>query len=126
MINREKVARTRYTESKRQDLYVTSRNVNVVKEVDQVKWKPRNSEYRDHGDQHPVSPALPLAISLLLARVLGAGLAASPVIELERHSHVAEGDDEERKHELHRRRHTAKHLPDIHKRRLQSREKSRG
>lgn len=89
---------------------VVGLRVEVIHDVDDVERQPGNAEYRDHGDQHPVGAAFPLAISLLALARLAAGLGARPIIQLDRHAYVAEGDDEERHDELHYRGERAEDL----------------
>lgn len=84
--------------------------VKVVDDVDDVERQPGHAEYGDHGDQHPVGPALPLAILLLALAGLAAGFGARPIVELDRHAHVAEGDHEERHDELQYRSERAEDL----------------
>lgn len=84
--------------------------IEIIDDVDDVEWQPRHAEYSDHGDQHPVGAALPLAIRLLAFARLAAGLGTRPIIQLNRDAHVAEGDDEERHDELHYRGERAEDL----------------
>lgn len=74
--------------------------VEVVDDVDDVERHPGHAEYDDHRDQHAIRAALPLAVRLLALAGLAAGLGARPVLQLDRHAGVAEGDDEERHGEL--------------------------
>lgn len=79
---------------------VVGGRVKVVDDVDDVERQPRDTEYGDHGDQHSVSPALPLAIRFFALAGLAAGFGARSVVQLDRHAYVAEGDYEKRHDEL--------------------------
>lgn len=80
------VARRRHSESVHHEesevivLPSTSRNVDVVQEIYEIQGKPGHTKYRHHRDQHPVRPSFPVSIRFLLLGVLGARLAASPVV----------------------------------------------
>lgn len=80
------------------------RYVDVVHQVDQVERKPRHTEYRHHGYQHAIGAAFPLSVRFFFSSVFGTGLGARSVVQLQRHADVAEGDYDEREHELHGRR----------------------
>jgi len=74
--------------------------IEVVDDVDDVERHPGHAEYDDHRDQHTIRAALSLAIRLLALAGLVAGLGARPILQLDRHADVAEGDDEEWHDEL--------------------------
>jgi len=74
--------------------------VEVVDDVDDVERQPGHTEYGDHGDQHPIGPAFPLAIRFFALAGLAAGFGARAIVQLHRHAYVAEGDYEERHDEL--------------------------
>lgn len=79
---------------------VVDGRVEVIDDIDDVQRQPGYTEYGDHGDQHPVGPALPLAVRFFALAGLAAGFGTRPIVQLDRHAYVAEGDYEERHDEL--------------------------